>query len=86
MTDLVIKQAIIGFDSNSRATSIIVDGHRFTMFPSNTYDSSLNDVKNADIVVQIEIPTGDFSKGGTLPNYTVFHHSSGKRISITGHS
>ncbi len=85
LVDQIIKQALIGYDSSGKATSITIDGKRYTNFPANTYDSGLSDVKNSTIVVQIEIPTG-LAQPTTLPNYTVFHHATGKRIAITGHS
>jgi len=86
MTDLVIKSAVINFDSTGKASSISIDGHRFTNFPAATYDRPSIEFANAGLSVQIEIPIGDLSKGGTLPNYTSMHHFTGKRISVTGHN
>jgi hypothetical protein len=90
MVDLVIKQAVLVFDNTGTPTKIIVDGRTYTSFPSSSYgspyaDSSLR-TGSATLSVQIEIQAGDFSKGGTLPAYTAFHHANGARKAIPSHS
>ncbi len=86
MTDQVIKSAVLVFDSTGNPTTIIVDGRSYTSFPSASYNSPYLGLKNASLAIQIEIPAGDYSKGGTLPAYTAFHHLSGARKAIASHS
>jgi hypothetical protein len=85
LTDLNIKQALLVFDSTGTPTTIIIDGRAYTAFPSASYGGDFR-VKGATVPVQIEIQTGDFSKGGTLPAYTTFHHRDGTRKSIASHT
>src|SRR5205809_7947243 len=86
MTDQVIKQAVLVFDSTGNPTTIIVDGRAYTSLPSASYSSPRQDAKNGTIPVEIEIPAGDYSRAGSLPAYTVFHHGNGARKSIASHS
>jgi len=85
MVDLVLKQAVLVFDSTGTPTTIIIDGRAYTSFPSASYGTYLG-LKGGTVIVTVEIQTGDFSKGGTLPAYTVFHHVNGVRKSIASHS
>jgi len=90
LTDLVLKQAVLVFDSTGNPTTIIVDGRRYTSFPSASYSSPYADPSlrtgSATIPIQIEIPAGDYSRSGSLPAYTAFHHATGARKSIASHS
>ncbi len=83
MVDLVIKQAVLVFDSIGNPTTIIVDGRAYTSFPGSSYGQG---PKSGTIPIEIEIAVGDFSKGGTLPAYTAFHHATGARKAIASHS
>jgi len=91
MTDLVLKTAVLVFDSTGTPTTIIVDGRQYTSFPSSSYSSSAYAdpslrTGSATIPITIEIPAGDYRRPGSLPAYTAFHHASGARKSIASHS
>jgi hypothetical protein len=89
MTDKVIKEATLHFDSNGQANAIVIDGKRFSGFPSGTYAVSPNE-SSGSLQVRIEIPVGDYRSAPSVPAYTIFRHKSvfgqSDRISVSSHS
>jgi hypothetical protein len=89
MSDLVIKEATLKFDSTGQANSITIDGKTFTGFPSGTYLISPKE-NTGSIQVRIEILAGEYKSATSVPAYTLFRHISKPglpdRISVAGHN
>ncbi len=83
----VQKEAIVNFDSNGQASSIVIDGRTYTGFAAALstaiycQECALTKTPGS-MIFQIEIES---KIGTTLPAYTLFHRIKG-RVAVSSHN